>query len=295
MQELARRPQVAVQEVVRRPQEIVQEQARPQEVIQEQTRRPQEAALGAAMERGRTLSFRRVLTAGRRAATPDRGASPVRGAAAGRVVAAEAGVSGAQTRGPGNGKRTRTEDSDGFRSQGRPRQALRQKKVAQGCSQVDLSGELGELGAPLDFYVGNTSIQVTDEKVKQVLVKCAAGLQDSTVALQVLNVEEIGKELTGRRTKCWKVTVPYSMKEIMQQSSLYPNSWTHRRFFQPRDKRVPAVSPPECRAAVQSTESVGGEQEQVPREQERVPRVQEQVAMEQEASEQVQEEPANLL
>ena len=196
------------------------------------------------------------------------------------------------------------EDDDGFRRQGRPRQGQRQKKVAQGSSQVDLSNELGELGAPLDFYVGNTGIQVTQDKVKEVLVKCAAGLPDNNVALQVLNVEEIGKELANRRSKCWKVTVPYSMKEVMQQSSLYPNSWTHRRFFQPRDKRVPNVSPPEGRAAAQSSGAVSspavrGEQEQVPRGQEQVVMEQGQEAsvevQEQEASGQVQEEPASSL
>ena len=167
------------------------------------------------MVRGRALSYRRVLTAGRRAATPVRGAATVPVVAA--AQAAEPGTV------PGNGKRTRIEDVDGFRRQGRPRQGQRQgqrQKVAQGSSQVDLSSELGELGAQLDFYVGNTGIQVTNEKVKEVLIKCAVGLQDSPVALEVISVDEIGKEIVNRRTKCWKVTVPFSMKETMQLSSL---------------------------------------------------------------------------
>ena len=163
--------------------------------------------------------------------------------------------------------------------------------MAQGSSQVDLSSELGELGAPLDFYVGNTGIQVTNEKVKEVLIKCAAGLQDSPVALEVISVDEIGKEIKNRRTKCWKVTVPFSMKETMQLSSLYPNSWTHRRYFQPREKRVPVVTLPEG-AAVQSSEAVRGEQQQG---QEQVLMEQEQVPREQEPRGEVQEETANLL
>ena len=146
--------------------------------------------------------------------------------------------------------------------------------MAQGSSQVDLSGELGELGAPLDYYVGNTGIKVTEEKVKEVLVKCVAGLQDNPVALEVIDVKEIGQEIVNRRTKCWKVTVPYSMKETMQQSSLYPSSWTHRRYFQQRNKRVPdAVTLPESRARVQSA---GGPARSEPL-QEQEPRGQEQV------------------
>ena len=148
--------------------------------------------------------------------------------------------------------------------------------------------------------MGNTGIQVTEDKVKQVLVKCAAGLQDSPVALEVISVDEIGKEIVNRRTKCWKVTVPYSMKETMQLSSLYPNSWTHRRYFQPREKRVPAVTS----ASVQSGGEAGRgvlQQEKVARGQEdvvargEVARGQEQEPMGEVASGQEQEETASSL
>ena len=172
--------------------------------------------------------------------------------------------------------------------------------MAQGSSQVDLSSELGELGAPLDFYVGNTGIKVTEEKVKEVLVKCAAGLQDNPVALDVIDVKEIGQEIVNRRTKCWKVTVPYSMKETMQQSSLYPSSWTHRRYFQQREKRVlDAVTLPGGRARVQSAGGAARSeplQEQEPRGQEEVlAREQGQGPRGEEARRRGQEEPAVLL
>ena len=147
--------------------------------------------------------------------------------------------------------------------------------------------------------MGNTGITVTKDKVNEVLVKCAAGLQDNPVALEVIGVEEIGKEITNRRTKCWKVTVPYSMKETMQQSSLYPSSWTHRRYFQQRNKRVPdAVTLPEGRARV---ESAGGAarseslQEQEPRAQEQGLAREQQEPRAEEARGQGQEEPAVLL
>ena len=112
------------------------------------------------------------------------------------------------------------------------------------------------------------------------------------------SVDEIGKEIVNRRTKCWKVTVPYSMKETMQLSSLYPNSWTHRRYFQPREKRVPAVTS----ASVESEAgSVVLQQEQVARGQEgvvargEVARGQDQEPMGEVARGQEQEETASSL
>ena len=100
VQQLVKKPLVAVQEVAREPQEVVQEQAR----------RPQEGALGAALARGRTLSYRRAA-AGGRAATPARaaGAEPARGAKHdGRAEVP-------------NGKRPRNDEENGVRGQERPR------------------------------------------------------------------------------------------------------------------------------------------------------------------------------
>ena len=50
----------------------------------------------------------------------------------------------------------------------------------------------------------------------------------------MLEVEEANKDLQFRRTKSWKVTVPYSMKSLMENSELYPPGWTHRRYFEQR-------------------------------------------------------------
>jgi hypothetical protein len=263
VQELVKKPQVAVQEVAR---ELA---SKPQEVVQEQARRPQEGALGAALVRGRTLSYRRVA-AGGRAATPARaaGAEPARGAERdGRAEVPngkrprtdeENGMRGQERprngeEGPRRQGRPRQEDEDGYRRQGRPRQQLaqRQRKVAQGSSQVDLSDVLGvAAAAPLDFYVGNTSLDVTEDDVKQVLVRCATDVQGNTAHLEVLEVKEIGTDLANRKTKCWKVKVPFKMKELMQQSSLYPSGWTHRRFFEQRNKNVRTVPVPAPAAAL---------------------------------------------
>ena len=44
--------------------------------------------------------------------------------------------------------------------------------------------------------------------------------------------------------------MPYKMKELMQQSSLYPSGWTHRRFFEQRNKNVRTVPVPAPAAAL---------------------------------------------
>ena len=159
-------------------------------------------------------------------------------------------------------KRPRQEEEEGFRRQGRPRQqvAQRQRKVAQGSSQVDLSDVLGvAVSAPLDFYVGNTSIEMTSEQLKQVLVRCAAGIQGNTAHLEVLNVEEIGTDLPNRRTRCWKVTVLHGLKELMKESSLYPSGWTHRRFFVPRPSNKRAGQPPATAVTAGQATATGGQ------------------------------------
>ena len=83
----------------------------------------------------------------------------------------------------------------------------------------------------LNFYIGNTSLTVNKKNVSNVLVKCAAELEGNPV-LRVLEVEEAGVDLPNRRSKCWKVTVPYGMKSLMENSNIYPIGWSHRRFFE---------------------------------------------------------------
>ena len=245
-----------------------------EKAVQSLVDRPQQpGALGAALERGRSVSYSRV--AGGRAATPVRSATPARAATPAWVatpVPEPELTAGGRAEVPDNGKRRRTEDEEGFRQQGRPRKERQdrprqeegegfrrqgrpgqgalagrqgQRKVAQGSSQVDLSDVLGvAVSAPLDFYVGNTSLEMSSEQVKQVLVRCAAGVQGNTAHLEVLEVKEIGTDLANRRTRCWKVTVPHALKELMKESSLYPSGWTHRRFFVPRPSNKRAGQPP---------------------------------------------------
>ena len=64
---------------------------------------------------------------------------------------------------------------------------------------------------------------MTGEDVKQVLVRCATGVQGNAAHLEVLEVKEIGTDRANRRTQCWKVKEPFKMKELIQQSSIYPS------------------------------------------------------------------------
>ena len=204
-----------------------------EKAVQELVRRPvtpayNQGRLGAALDRGRSLSQRRVVTASR-SATPTRVVLEA-GMNSDGAMAAPAQVIGDEPKQPtyADSLKRNRQDGDGFILQGR----VRKQKVAKGSSKVDLSGELeGPLSAPLNFYVGNTSLKVTREVMKTVLVKRATEMEES-LDLEVLEVEEAGPDFPNRRTKCWKVTVPYSMKALMEKSELYPPGWTHRRFFE---------------------------------------------------------------
>ena len=129
-----------------------------EKAVQELVMRPagppnQAGYLGAALERGRSIS-QRQLTAGR-ATTPVRLGGGEAAALPGISVPAEEDQSTYADR----VKRTR-QDDEGFVLQGRKRR----QNVAKGSSKVDLSDELGEaVSAPLLFYVGNTNLPVTKE------------------------------------------------------------------------------------------------------------------------------------
>ena len=136
--------------------------------------------------------------------------------------------------GGGGLKRLRpgTTDEDGFRVPGRPAR----KAVPRGASTVDLSELGGAVVAPIERYVGNTPQRVTEDIVAKALKLCAAGLPGAP-ALEVIKVEQINSHLQQARTKAWKVTVPYSCREVMDNKELYPPGWTHRAYFAPRQEK----------------------------------------------------------
>ena len=118
-------------------------------------------------------------------------------------------------------------DQDGYQEV----QQRRPRKVAYGSSKVNIQEE-GE-AAPVEYYIGNTNAKATEEVIKRVLIKCAAGL-DGAPGLTVLEVKLLTKE-ENPRSKCWKVTVPYKFKEVMEKDDLYHAGWTHRKFFGARN------------------------------------------------------------
>ena len=110
----------------------------------------------------------------------------------------------------------------------------RQRKVAYGCSQVVIDDE--GLAAPVDYYVGNTTPRATSEIIQSVLLKCAKGLEKDTM-FSVVEVSQLATHLLNPRTKCWKVSVPYKYKDLMEKDELYPPGWTHRKFFGARQAK----------------------------------------------------------
>ena len=137
----------------------------------------------------------------------------------------------------------------------------RQRKIAYGSSKVTIE-ENGE-AAPLDYYVGNTNPKATESIIEKVLIKCAAGLEGSPV-LKVLGVQLLTKG-DNPRTKCWKITVPFKFKEIMEKDELYHAGWTHRKFYNPKfspknDSKHPRMDDPIEKMALEQAQA---EQEQV--------------------------------
>ena len=68
--------------------------------------------------------------------------------------------------------------------------------------------------------------------IKQVLHKFAEPLlaEKDLGKLEIESVELLTRE-KDPRTKCWRVVVPYTFKEIMEDGALYPVGWRYRQFF----------------------------------------------------------------
>ena len=99
--------------------------------------------------------------------------------------------------------------------------------------------DLTELGVglvePVQRYVGGCDLSATKEKVEQVLHKCATKVEGGD-KLQILSVEKLTGHASAR-TSSWRVTVPYSCRQLLDNPNLYPGGWTFRGFFAPRGDR----------------------------------------------------------
>ena len=123
-------------------------------------------------------------------------------------------------------------DGDGFRVPGRPAR----KAVPKGCSTVDLTELGGGLVAPVQRYVGGCDLSATKEKVEQVLRKWATKVEGGE-KLEILSVEKLTGHASAR-TSSWRVTVPYSCRQLVDNPAMYPGGWTYRAFFAPRGDRI---------------------------------------------------------
>ena len=136
-------------------------------------------------------------------------------------------------------KRARTEEQEA-----RPREeespwvkvVKKPRKTAVGKSNVDLEamGVVAEAG-PVEFYISNTSNLSDRDGIKKVLETTAAKLENAA-GFTVTKVEILTKD-PNPRTKCWKVTVPYKFRELMENGELYPAGWRYRKFFASRNIR----------------------------------------------------------
>ena len=110
------------------------------------------------------------------------------------------------------------------------------RKTAVGKSSIDLTamGLAAEAG-PVEIYVSNTSNTSDKESIIKVLETTASKIED-TVGFKVINAELLTKDLNPR-TKCWKVSVPYKFRELMENDELYPAGWRYRKFFASRNFR----------------------------------------------------------
>ena len=101
-------------------------------------------------------------------------------------------------------KREREELEEAFQQYQTRNQARKQRKVAYGCSQVNIEEE--GAAAPVEYYVGNTTNRATKEIIGSVLAKCAQGLESGS-NFSVVEVQQLATHLENPRTLCWKVVV----------------------------------------------------------------------------------------
>ena len=90
----------------------------------------------------------------------------------------------------------------------------------------------------VDIFVGNTNPRATEEKIKEVLLLSAAQMPEKP-ALVINKVKCLNKldDEPYPRTKCWKISVPYAFRDLMNDDNLYPAGWSHRTFYAARKKK----------------------------------------------------------
>ena len=160
----------------------------------------------------------------------------------GRGAGGESG-SGGQNDRSGSRKRRREGEGEHEWKQVVHKTKQRQKpKAAAGTAKL---AEFEDFAGPAMFWIGNTHPKTSKENVEQALKKCA---EDKGIKnFKVDDAFCLTKD-SEPRTKTWKVTVPGRLKDLMEDSAMYPAGWSHRTFSfrpeRPRHAGAPAGPPP---------------------------------------------------
>ena len=161
----------------------------------------------------------------------------------------DAGASGAQSSGVhsgrvGGGLQEGQGNGGGLANPGGNRDQSRQKvqrKQCYGASKVVATGR-ADWASPVEVFISNTSPDITEEDVKEILKLCAEDVksQDGNDGLSEFSVKDVKcltkPEIENPRTKCWRASVPFRYKDYILSDMAYPMGWCHRPFYPPRQK-----------------------------------------------------------
>ena len=122
------------------------------------------------------------------------------------------------------GKRQRLDD--GWQEQ-RPRRSGGRRQHSQAQVIKGSSEEFAELASPVTFWVGKCRPEIDEDKIKEVIVKCAESCNVKDFVIE--NVKCLTKE-PNPWSKSFKVSVPARFEEAMKNPRMYLGSWEARPF-----------------------------------------------------------------
>ena len=123
-----------------------------------------------------------------------------------------------------------------------PLQQRAQRKQCYGSSKITASKGKADWAAPVEVFINNTSPDITEEDVKEIMKLCAedAKAREGNEHLSEFEVKEVKcltrPEIENPRTKCWRVSVPFRYKDYILSDIAYPMGWGHRPFYPPKPK-----------------------------------------------------------
>ena len=119
------------------------------------------------------------------------------------------------------------QDDSSFKKQGRSKH--HDRPATAGASKVVIE-EVGELQASLQYFIGNTPGKASEDIIRKVLEKCAEPLLSNGQGPLIIESVHCLTKDPEPRTRCLRVVVPPRFKDIMENSTLYPEGWRFREF-----------------------------------------------------------------